>query len=98
MIYLDDNTLRHYFIKDTDNFNPSDFPKNKLNYYYYVEKTGIPAKKLDTLQTFTAGDQTFKYSAPDFAKLIITGSADKASQNLAKALYWYNKAANKFFG
>lgn len=97
LIYLDDSTLRHYFVKTTDAFKPSDYTGNKSNYYYYVEKTGIPAAELDNLQSFTAGNQTFKYSALDFVKGMITSSADGDSKNLAKSLYWYNQAANKYF-
>ena len=97
LIYLDNNTIRHYFVKDTDAFKPSDYPANKANYYYYVEKTGIPAAELDNLQTFTVGDDSFQYSALDFVKGMIHSSADGESQNLAKALYWYNQAANEYF-
>ncbi|MER2081212.1 MAG: ubiquitin-like protein, partial [Ruminococcus sp.] len=97
LIYLDDSTLRHYFVKDTEAFNPSAYTGNKSNYYYYVEVPGIAAAELDNLQSFTAGSQTFKYSALDFVKGMITSSADGDSQNLAKALYWYNQAANEYF-
>ena len=97
LIYLDDSTLRHYFVKATDAFNPSAYTDNKSNYYYYVEKTGIPAAELDNLQTFTVGTESFKYSALDFVKGMITSSADEDSKNLAKSLYWYNKAANAYF-
>ncbi|MBQ6413203.1 MAG: hypothetical protein IJI19_06985, partial [Ruminococcus sp.] len=97
LIYLDENTLRHYFVKDTAAFDPSVFPANKSNYYYYVEKTDIPAAELDTLQVITVGGQTIKYSALDFAKAMINSSADADSKNLAKALYFYNQAANAYF-
>ena len=98
LIYLSKNTLRHYFIKDTNEFNPNDYPASKSDYYYYVEVTDIPAAKLDKLQTFTAGNKTFKYSALDFVKGMLHSSASDDSKNLAKALYWYNKAANAYFG
>ena len=98
LIYLSKNTLRHYFIKDTNEFNPNDYPASKSDYYYYVEVTDIPAAKLDKLQTFTAGNKTFKYSALDFVKGMLHSSASDDSKNLAKALYWYNKAANEYFG
>lgn len=99
LIYLDDSTLRHYFVKDTNAFNPSDYTGNKSNYYYYVEKTGIPAAELDNLQTFMESntEKTFKYSPLDFVKGMIEYSADEDSVNLAKSLYWYNQAANKYF-
>ena len=97
LIYLDDSTLRHYFVKATDAFNPSAYKDNKSNYYYYVEVPGIAAAELDNLQSFTAGSQTFKYSALDFVKGMINSSADGDSKNLAKSLYWYNQAANEYF-
>ena len=97
LIYLDDSTLRHYFVKDTDAFNSSAYTGNKSNYYYYVEVSGIAAAELDNLQSFTAGTESFKYSALDFVKGMITSSADEDSKNLAKSLYWYNQAANEYF-
>ncbi|MED9969780.1 MAG: InlB B-repeat-containing protein [Ruminococcus sp.] len=97
LIYLTKCTLRHYFTKDTDAFDPSDYQGNKSNYYYYVQISDIPAAQLDTLQTFTAGNVTFTYSALDFAIAMLKSNTAQPSKDLAKALYWYNHAANDFF-
>jgi hypothetical protein len=97
LIYLDDSTLRHYFVKATNAFNPSAYTGKKSNYYYYVEVTGIPAAELDNLQTFKVDTESFQYSALDFVKGMINSSADGDSKNLAKSLYWYNQAANAYF-
>ncbi len=96
LVYLSETTLRHYFTKDSDAFNPGDYDDHKGE-YYYVEVSDIPAAELDSLQSFRVGSQSFRYSALDYVKAVINGSASAESKNLAKALYWYNQAANDYF-
>ena len=100
LFYLTKSTLRHYFAKNkvSDTVDESLFDGHQKHYYYYVEKTDIAAAKLDSVQEMTVGGQTIRYSALDYAKSIIEGSDPVPSKNLAKALYWYNQAANVFFG
>ncbi len=100
LFYYKDNKLRHYFIKDENGsgFNPSSYDGNQDNYFYYVEVPEIAPAKLDSLQTFTVGTTSFKYAALDYARNIVYNSnVSKTHKDLAKALYWYNKAANVFF-
>ena len=100
LVYLSKCTLRHYF---TFNEHPEAAVKDELNSskapFYYIEKTDIPTAKLDNLQEFTVGVGSFYYSALDYAgAMIASEKAFENSKNLAMALYWYNQAANEFFG
>lgn len=100
LVYLSQCTLRHYF---TFNEHPEAAVKDELNSskapFYYIEKTDIPTAKLDNLQEFTVGVGSFYYSALDYAgAMIASEKSSENSKNLAMALYWYNQAANEFFG
>ena len=92
LVFLSESTLRLYFAKENDSFNTSGM--TKWNDYYYTQVVDIPAAQLDTLQQFNVSGLC--YSALDYAKaLAAAGNADNAA--LAKALYWYNQAANEYF-
>ena len=102
LIFLSASTLRHYFTPLTDvpgtMVNADKYAGNQSNFYYYAEKTNIPAAELDDLQTFKVGSVTFKYSALDYIKAVLNSDNMNTDQkNLAKATYWYNQAANTFF-
>ena len=99
LVFLYECTLRHYFTPNGAALDASLFDGVKSGYYYYVEKTDIPASQLDTLQTFDVGGVTFQWSALDFVKAIIEKyPADSAQYALAAATFWYNDAANAYFG
>ena len=75
------------------------FFKNAYNLHFIIEKADIPAARLDKLQEFTVGVGSFYYSALDYAgAMIASEKSSENSKNLAMALYWYNQAANEFFG
>ena len=94
LIFLDKNTLRHYF---TGVETSLAWDGNKSD-YYYVQKTNIAAAELDNMQEFTIGGQTFYYSALDYIKAVIDNDKmTQAQRDLAKATYWYNQAANAYF-
>lgn len=94
LVFLSENTLRLYFAKENDSFSTDGL--KKWNDYYYAQSASIPAAELDTLQEFTVSGTTLRYSALDYAKALAT-SGNSSNEALAKALYWYNQAANEFF-
>ena len=95
LVFLDYSTLKLYFENKDGSLSTSGL--TKWNNYYYIKHENIAASQLDTLQTFTVSGKTFRYSALDYAKVLAT-SANTDNANLAKALYWYNQAANDYFG
>ena len=95
LVFLDRSTLKLYFENKDGSLNTSGL--TKWNNYFYIKHENIAASQLDTLQTFTVSGKTFRYSALDYAKVLAT-SANTDNANLAKALYWYNQAANAYFG
>ena len=97
LLYLSQNTLRLYFTRNDDSFDPALFDDVRSDYYYYVQKENIPAAELDDQQSFTVGNGTFTYSALDYVKAVIDSSMTDAQKNLAKALFLYNQAANAYF-
>ena len=94
LVFLSENTLRLYFAKENDSFSTDGL--TKWNDYFYAQSASIPAAQLDTLQEFTVSGTTLRYSALDYAKALAT-SVNSDNAALAKALYWYNQAANEFF-
>ena len=100
LIYLSQSTLRLYFVpaEGTTMAHSDEYDGSQSNYYYYVQKTGICASELDTLQEFEINNTKFRYSALDYAKAVISSSKMTAAQkNLAKSLFLYNQAANAYF-
>lgn len=98
LIFLSESTLRHYFKIPKGSANDNAYDGNQEQYYYWVEKTDIPAAELDTLQKFKVNDVTFYYSALDYAKAVVESNMSGSVKQLAKALYLYNQAANAYFG
>ena len=98
LIYLSGNTIRHYFVGYYDADLANLFNGVKSGFYYYIDVNDVAAAELDTLQTFTIGTVTFKYSALDYVKSALSlFPQDSANYNLAVATYWYNQAANAYF-
>ena len=101
LIYLSRNTLRLYFTPASKTVGALDgkgFSGNLSEYYYFKDVENIPAAELDDQQTFTVGGTTFTFSALDYAAAVVNSDNMKPEQqNLAKALYLYNKAANDYF-
>ena len=95
LVFLDYSTLKLYFENKDGSLSTSGL--TPWNNYFYIKHENIAASELDTLQTFTVSGKTFRYSALDYAK-VLAASENTDNANLAKALYWYNKAANAYFG
>ena len=96
LIYLEQNTLRIYFTKKDDKFNPNNYDGNKGEYYYKDIK-GIAPYCLDQYQTLRIGGVKFYYSAFDYAKAVVNSGMNDNQKNLAKSLYLFNQAAKAYF-
>ena len=101
LVFLSKSTLRHIFKKNNKNdpdqtVGDGAFDGQQSNFYYYKDYSNIPAAELDELKTCTVNGKEIKYSALDYAKNLVT-SSNANHANLAKALYWYNQAANAYF-
>ncbi|MBQ3300256.1 MAG: hypothetical protein IJG99_08250 [Ruminococcus sp.] len=100
LIYLSKNTLRLYFTPTT---YPGEIPNSDAydgslsDYYYFVDHANIPAAELDEQQAFSVNGTEFTFSALDYAKAVVESKMEPEQQNLAKALYLYNQAANAYF-
>lgn len=100
VVYLTKSTLRHYYsISDQGKYDKvkAQFNERKLP-YVYIEYSDIAAADLDKLQTFTIGTRTYYYSALDYVKNVLGSKSPDANKKLAMAMYWYNQAANAYFG
>ena len=72
--------------------------RNNANGYYYVEQANIAACDLDTVYSFTIDSVTVKASALSYAYVALNATTSNSNiQNLVKALYLYNQAANSYF-
>ncbi|WP_407383607.1 dockerin type I repeat-containing protein [Ruminococcus sp.] len=95
---LKTNSLRLYFTESAEPFNPKDYDGAKGD-YSYVQNSDIKASELDDLQSFTVGDATLYYSALDYAKDVLeSDNSSEELKDLAKAMYWYNRAAEALIG
>lgn len=104
VVFLSKTSLRHYYtVTDRTLYNDAkggasfEVYENKPPYVYF-EMQDISASKLDTLQQFTIGEHTYLYSVLDFARSLLDDGRSDAQQALGKATYWYNQAANVYFG
>ena len=113
IVFLNKTTIRHYYtINDEALFNArkawagSAEPKtDKFDDGFgviYFEITDIPAAEIDEVKSFTFGGHTYSYSVLDYVAAVLNagtlGIATEEEVNLATATYWYNQAANAYFG
>lgn len=66
---------------------------------YYVDKTNISAKDLDTAYVASVGGLSVTYYGLSYVRSMLSWSGStEALINIAKSLYVYNQAANTYFG
>lgn len=107
VVFLTKTSLRHYYtVSDTESHATSyyinDEPGSKKltakDNFLYAEFTDIPAAELDVLQCLSIGDKDYYFSVLDYARAMFAGGKTQAERDLAAATYWYNNAANAYFG
>ena len=105
MVFLTTTSIRHYYqVIDTAKFNAMKNAHNFTGYtlkpngtLYYFEKADIAAAELNQDQPLTIGNQTYHFTALDFAAILQAKGA-QSEKNLGTALYWYNYYANLYYG
>lgn len=109
VVYLSKTSMRHYYtITDQTKFNAVKdnifFNGNKVNYKtkdgkIYFELTNIAAADLDTPYTLTIGESSYDYAVLDYVRACINADdVPRSTFYLVCATYWYNQAANDWFG
>ena len=109
IVYLSKTSLRHYYmitdlekfdaVKDNITFNGEKVEYKTKDGLIYFEHTDIAAADLDTPYTLMIGESSYNYCVLDYVKECL--NADNVPYNtmqLVCATYWYNLAANIYFG
>ena len=86
-------------ISDSITINGQNAVYKEKNGEIYFEIKDIAASDLDTDYTLTIGTNSYKYSVMNYVKAaLLSDRVDSKLKSLANALYWYNQAANTYFG
>lgn len=109
IVYLTKTSMRHYYtitdqdkfdlVKDNITFGGENVSYTEKNGMIYFEHKNIAAADLDTPYTLTIGSSSYNYSVLDYVRECL--DANDVSHNtfmLVSATYWYNQAANAYFG
>ena len=108
VVYMSKTSLRLFYkITDADKFDlvkdSVTFDGNQVFYVVsgnrvYFELENISAANLDHRYTLKIGESEYEFSALDYVRscLDYSDQIDAAMLDLAKATYWYCKAANDF--
>ena len=109
IVYLSKTSMRHYYtvtdrtkfdaVKDDVTFGGKKAECKTKDGNIYFELTDIAAADLDTPYTLTIGTRDYEYSVLDYVRTCL-GSVfvPYATAQLVSATYWYNQAANDYFG
>ena len=109
LVYLAKTSMRHYYtVVDWDKFNAVKdsitFNGEKASYQMkdgkiYFELKNIAAADLDTVYTLRIGTNEYQSAALDYVRNCLSASnAPYTTKQLVMATYWYNQAANAYFG
>ena len=109
IVYLTKTSIRHYYkIVDQDKFDTVKdeitFAGEKVGYTVrndriFFEHTDVAASDLDTMYTLKIGESQYQYSVLDYVRDCLNApNAPDATIQLVMATYWYNQAANAYFG
>ena len=109
IVYLTETSMRHYYtikdqtkfdaVKDSITFNGKKVDYKTKDGKIYLELTDIAAADLDTSYTLTIGQNSYDYAVLDYVRACINSDdVPYSTFKLVCATYWYNQAANNFFG
>ena len=110
ILYQSKTSLRHYYkitdqtkfdsVKDDVKFNGADVEYiTKADGKIYFEMKNIAAADLDAAYTLKIGTNEYQYSVLDYVRECLNAkNAPYTTRQLVSATYWYNQAANAYFG
>ena len=109
IVYLTKTSMRHYYkivdqekfdaVKDNITFEGEKVGYTERNGEIFFEHADIAAADLDELYTLKIGDSEYQYSVLDYVRECLSSpNAPYATVQLVMATYWYNQAANAYFG
>ena len=109
LVYLSMTSMRHYYtVVDWNKFNAVKdditFNGEKVTYHtkdgkIYFELQNIAAADLDTAYTLRIGTNEYQSSGLDYVRNCLSSVyVPYATSLLVTATYWYNQAANAYFG
>ena len=109
VVYLSKTSIRHYYIitepadfaavEDDVTFNGEKVDCYNKDGMIYFELTDVAAADLDTPYTLKIGESSYSYSVLDYVRDCLSApNAPYATKQLVSATYWYNKAADAYFG
>ena len=109
IVYLSKTSMRHYYtvtdqvkfdaVKDDITFNGEKVDFKEKDGKIYFDLTDIPAADLDTPYTLSIGTNDYRYSVLDYVRDCFNSVyVPYATSQLVSAIYWYNQAADVYFG
>ena len=109
IVYLSKTSIRHYYtvtdqddfdaVRDDITFNGEKVDCSNKDGKIYFELKNVAAADLDKPYTLTIGERSYRYCVLDYVRDCLSApNAPYATKQLVSATYWYNQAANDYFG